>query len=172
MHALDLPPDLSGRLLDYFDVPDERMAFLLAGPRKDDGGWTAVSELYLKDGLDYTYQGILGMQLADHVRPQVLQWAAETGAALVEVHSHGRSLTPTSFSPTDIDGLRDIVPQLLWRLGGQPYAAIVLGADDLDAVAWSGRGAQARTLAHVSLGGRTVAPTGAAEAVLNSKEAP
>lgn len=173
MNTLVLHDELLERLHAYLDVPFERMAFLLAqhDSRPESTSWNATAELYLDDDIDYDHQDPFGMELADHVRPNVLQWATGTGAALVEMHAHGPSEFPTSFSPTDIEGMRQVVPQLLWRLSGPPYVAVVLGVDDLDAVVWERRGSRARSLAHVTLGDRTLTPTGIAEAELNAEEA-
>jgi hypothetical protein len=172
MDTLVLPDPLAARLYDYLDVPYERMAFLLATAEvdADTDRWTARDDLYLDDDLDYAYQGPLGMELSDHVRPRVLQWASRVGAALVEVHAHGPSKHPTSFSPTDLTGLRDAVPQMLWRLSGRPYTALVVGNGDLDALTWARRGAPARTLSAVVVGSRTLHPTGLAGTLLAPAE--
>lgn len=74
MLALVIPTVIGDRLLTYLDVPTERMAFLLAKPTPGLEFWTVVDDLYLADELDYHYQGMHGMELADAVRPRVLSW--------------------------------------------------------------------------------------------------
>lgn len=161
MDVLEIPAGTSDRLLTYLDVCTERMAFLLAEPHYSDR-WTVVDELYLTDEVDYSYQSAYGMELADAVRPRVLSWATRPDVALVEVHSHGRLSHRTTFSPTDLDGLEEVVPQMLWRLRGRPYAAVVLGADDVDALAWANRGQPPSAPGSIVLGDRTLTPTGIA----------
>lgn len=162
MLTLTVPTDINSRLLTYLEVPVERMAFLIASPDEASQVWTVVDELLLVDGVDYAYQGIHGMELADDVRPRVLTWANRPHVALVEVHSHGQFSFPTSFSATDLDGLNEVVPQMLWRLRGRPYAALVLGRDDLDALSWCQPGQAASVPVSVTLGDRTLTPTGIA----------
>jgi len=99
------------------------------------------------------------MELADDVRPRVLEWATPTGRSLVEVHAHLGSGQHTSFSPTDLEGLATVVPQMLWRLPGRSYAALVLGNHDLDALFWKERGALPQTFSTVVLGDRSTPPT-------------
>jgi hypothetical protein len=159
---IEIPATCATRVLSYLNAPVERMAFLLADQTTEDH-WTVRAELYLDDSEDYEYQGPFGMALADGVRPWVLQWATQNAAALIEVHSHGVTRpTSTTFSPTDLTGLQEIVPQLLWRLRGLPYAALVLGSDDLDALAWSRRSEALVVPDFVIMGERRMAPTGVA----------
>lgn len=165
MDALVVPPDICGRLLQYLGVPTERMAFLLAAD-EDGRGWAVADEMYLTDGADYAYQSPHGMALADDVRPRVLRWASASGNALVEVHSHGALSRETTFSPTDLEGLAEVVPQMLWRLRGRPYTALVIGDGDLDALTWTRRGEPPAAPAAVILGGRMLAPTAIALDVL------
>lgn len=127
--------------------------------------------MYLDDERDYHYQGPNGMGLADEVRPRVLQSASRPDTALVEVHSHGALSLVTTFSPTDLHGLADVVPQMLWRRRGHPYAALVLGDNDLDALIWTQRDAPPTVRAAVVLGDRTLTPTGRALHILAIPEA-
>lgn len=166
MDALVVPPAVCGRLLKYLDVPTERMAFLLAAAAEDGRRWTVADEMYLADGADYAYQSPHGTALADSVRPHVLGWASASGNALVEVHSHGALSRRTTFSPTDLEGLAEVVPQMLWRLRVRPYTALVLGDGDIDALTWERKGELPTPPSVVVLGGRTLAPTAIALDVL------
>jgi hypothetical protein len=169
MDVLEIPVAINDRLLTYLDVPTERMAFLLAEPTTGPDSWAVVDELYLTDEVDYAYQGAYGIELADAVRARVLTWATRPSVALVEVHSHGPLSHRTTFSPTDLKGLEEVVPQMLWRLGGRPYAAVVLGAVDLDALAWSHRGQPPVVPGSIVLGDRTLTPTGFAVESLTTR---
>jgi hypothetical protein len=72
--------------------------------------------------------------LRDDTRAEIIKWAWDSGASLVEVHSHDFGLA--RFSPSDLDGLEDWVPHLWWRLRGRPYGAIVIDGETIDALAW------------------------------------
>jgi hypothetical protein len=69
------------------------------------------------------------------MRPQIIKWAWDAGASLVEAHSHGDTGT-ACFSPSDLCGLQEWVPHLWWRLRGRPYSAIVTTDKTFDAIAW------------------------------------
>jgi hypothetical protein len=73
--------------------------------------------------------------LTDEAKVDVIKWAWDSGASLVEAHSHGDD-GMAWFSPSDLSGLEEWVPHLAWRLRGQPYAAIVTVGDAFDALAW------------------------------------
>jgi hypothetical protein len=73
--------------------------------------------------------------LTDEMRPEIIKWAWDAGASLVEAHSHGDTGT-ACFSPSDILGFEEWVPHLWWRLRGRPYAAIVTVGETFDAIAW------------------------------------
>lgn len=162
MQTLTIPDVINSRLVRYLDVPVERMAFLVASPDEAGEVWTVLDDLYLTDCIDYVYQDVHGMELADEVRPRVLTWATRSNVALIEVHSHGHLSFQTTFSATDLDGLEQVVPQLLWRLRGRPYAALVLGGTDLDALCWSKRVEDVTVPVNVILGSRELTPTGLA----------
>jgi hypothetical protein len=72
---------------------------------------------------------------AEGLRADVIKWAWDKNACLVEAHSH-RAGSLASFSPSDIWGLDEWVPRIWWRLRGRPYAAIVFAGQSFDALAW------------------------------------
>jgi hypothetical protein len=74
--------------------------------------------------------------LTDEAKAEILGAATAAGRGLVEVHSH-LGADRAGFSRTDIDGLREWVPQVRWRLGGRPYAAMVWDETSFDALAWT-----------------------------------
>jgi hypothetical protein len=173
MDTVTIEARLADRLRAYLDAPVERMAFLLSRRRDSSAvstttpaAWTAVDTLYLSDDADYTLQTCDAMELADHVRPRVLQAASAAKAALIEVHSHGPTPWPAAFSRADLLGLHEVAPQMLWRLPGHPYAAIVLHDRDLDALVWTAKTVPARVPAAVTLGDTVLHPTGLSAARL------
>lgn len=151
----------------YLDHTSERMAFFAAtatdGTAPADRDWTVVDVMYLDDDRDYAYQGWGGVELADHIRPQTLKWSTEHDAALIEIHSHGAGRWATTFSTTDLRGLTEITPSLLWRLGGRPYGAIVVGGrKDHDSLTWATKGGAPAPIANLVIGTTTTHPTGKA----------
>ncbi|SBS77709.1 hypothetical protein MHPYR_470043 [uncultured Mycobacterium sp.] len=165
MYSVRIGADLAEPLHEYLAAPIERMAFLLSqvSSEPDDNNttsWTARDILYLSDEADYAYQDDEGMELADHVRPKILQAATKAGAALIEVHSHGSTAWPAAFSRTDLVGLREVAPQMLWRLPRRPYTAIVLHDQDVDALVWTARNTPPIVPDTIGLGDRRLRPTG------------
>jgi hypothetical protein len=169
MDALHIPNATWDQLQEYLDHPVERMAFLAAipvvgqpEPEGDQvaGAWRVVDVMYLDDENDYSYQGWAGVELADDIRPRTLKWATGHGAALVEVHSHGVGWRPTTFSTTDLRGLVEAVPTFVWRLGGRPYAAIVVGGrKDHDSLTWAERDSAPTPIGELVVGGAPLTPT-------------
>lgn len=159
----------------YLDHPSERMAFFAAtrtdptDPTDDD--WIVEEVMYLDDDHDYAHQGWAGVELADHIRPQTLKWSTELNAALVEIHSHGAGRMATTFSTTDLRGLTEITPSLLWRLSGRPYAAIVIGGrKDHDSLAWTAKHVEPLPITELIVGTTTTQPTGLATDRLRTLE--
>jgi hypothetical protein len=83
----------------------------------------------------FEFQSSYHVTLRDEIRPEIIKWAWDAGACLIEVHSHGDEGF-AGFSPSDIWGLDEWVPHVRWRLRGRPYAAIVTAGDTFDALAW------------------------------------
>lgn len=85
----------------------------------------------------FAIQSAFHVTLRDEVRPAVIRWAWEQRRSLIEIHSHGDHGS-ACFSLSDLSGFEEWVPHVRWRLGGLPYAAIVVADDALDALAWIG----------------------------------
>lgn len=58
---------------------------------------------------------------------------------LAEFHSHRMMGNDehACFSPTDIDGMREFVPHVRWRLNGAPYTAVVFDERSIDGLMWA-----------------------------------
>jgi len=87
----------------------------------------------------FEYQSAYHVTLRDEMRPEIIKWAWDAAACLIEVHSHGDGGIAW-FSPSDLYGFDEWVPHVRWRLRGRPYAAIVTAGDSFDALAWLGDG--------------------------------
>jgi hypothetical protein len=120
---------------------DEQVGFFLA-----DFDWDArafnVHDWRAVPADGFEDQGPYHVTLTDDAKVEVIRWAWDAGLCLVEAHSHG-DLAPAEFSPSDLWGLKDWVPHLMWRLRGRPYAALVVAQDAFDGLAWVS-GADAR----------------------------
>lgn len=165
MDTLRITDETWEALQVYLDHTSERMAFL-AATRTEGAGetdWTVIAVMFLDDDTDYARQDWHGVELADHIRPRTLMWSTELDAALIEVHSHGAGKWATTFSTTDLLGLIDVTPSILWRLGGRPYAAIVVGGrKDHDSLTWASRDADPAPIANLRVGDNLAHPTGLA----------
>ena len=83
----------------------------------------------------FDIQSAYHVTLRDEARPELIMWAWDTDACLVEAHSHAGT-GPACFSPSDNWGFEEWVPHVRWRLRSRPYAALVTAGDSFDALAW------------------------------------
>jgi hypothetical protein len=83
----------------------------------------------------FEFQSSYHVSLTDETIALVLGRATAAECSLVEVHSH-LGEAGAEFSPSDIFGLREWVPQMRWRLRQRPYAAMVWEEHSFDALAW------------------------------------
>lgn len=77
----------------------------------------------------------LHLELTDRARRNAIQRAHDLKCSIIELHSHC-SLEPARFSPSDLYGFAEVVPHVRWRLGGRPYAAVVVAQETFDAFVW------------------------------------
>jgi hypothetical protein len=147
-----------GELRAYLFSSPERVGFLFArttGPDTD----TRVEQSRLLNEHEYLRHDRHGVELAEHVRPELIRTAHHYGYAVIEAHAHNWPGMGTRFSRTDLDGLRDLGPHMTWRLPGRPYAALVLGPDSFDALQWQTSG-EVTTLEAMIVDGHIMRPTG------------
>jgi hypothetical protein len=104
----------------------------------------------------FAYKSRFGFELTDAYRASIIKKAHDLDAMIIEFHSHPFPST-ACFSPTDIEGLRDFVPHVRWRLKNKPYAAVVVAPQSFDALFWATDGAPEPIALNV--GGRIVLPT-------------
>jgi hypothetical protein len=83
----------------------------------------------------FEFQSPYQVTLRDEMRPEIIKWAWDADACLVEAHSH-TAVGVAAFSPSDLWGFSEWVPHVRWRLAGRPYAAVVTAGDTFDALAW------------------------------------
>lgn len=148
------------RLLDNIRHGHERISFLFARPSPDNPIDLHVADRWhLNPDTDYIASTPLHLEVADHVRPQVLKRAHDSATTAIEAHWHGGSRA-AQFSTYDIDELRLLVPQVLWRLPDRPYVALVFAEKTFDALTWR-RADSPTPLDTLCVEGHDRAPSGA-----------
>jgi hypothetical protein len=98
------------------------------------------------------------LTLRDEVGGEAIKWAWDAGACLVEAHSHGPA-GAAGFSPSDVWGLDQWVPQVRWRLRRRPYAALVTAGGSFDALAWIDESETPEQITHLAVDGQVYLPT-------------
>jgi len=98
--------------------------------------------------------------LTDGALARVIKTAWDDNAALVEFHSHTNPRFPAAFSPSDLDGLEEMLPHVWWRLRGRPYVAVVVSPDGFDALVWRTSPDVPEPLETLTVGETGHAPTG------------
>lgn len=129
---------LGAHLLPGGDV--EQVAFVFARPAAPSAGLILECiDWYGIPANGFVVQSGYHVELTDAARGAAIKHAHDLGSALVEFHSHPFH-GGACFSPSDITGLRELVPHVRWRLKGRPYMAFVLALDGFDGLAWSDPG--------------------------------
>lgn len=128
-----VPADLYDRFRLDLNAQAEGAGFFLADYEADTRAlrfrdWRVVLESGFESRSEFH------LVLRDEVRAEIIKWAWDMGASLVETHSH--RFGDAQFSWSDLKGLQEWVPHLWWRLRGRPYGAIVLDGETLDGLAW------------------------------------
>ena len=135
-----IPEDSYAQLRSHLlpeDTDLEQAAFLVAAIERADNRLTFhVVDSILLTSSDFDNQHSDYLELKDDARTRIIKNAHDRDAGLVELHSHPGPFA-AAFSPTDIEGLRETVPQMWWRLKRRPYAALVVAASGFDALVWA-----------------------------------
>jgi hypothetical protein len=139
----------------------EQVAFVFAAVEiAGDVTVFTAKDHYLATPADFEIQSEFHVELSDEARARIIKRAWDTGTTPVELHSHPGDRWGAMFSPRDMYGFADFVPQCRWRLRGQPYLAIVVTPRATDALAWVGAGAEPIGLDAIRVdGGAAVVPT-------------
>ena len=168
MATLAVPSRIHAQLIDHLlDSKVEQVAFLLAAQEGNAGRLCLrVRDLVCMPEKDLDRQSAAHVSLAEDVRPQLIKWAFDSGACLVEAHSH-LSDHPAMFSSTDLAGLREFVPHVWWRLRGRPYMALVFSRTGFDALAWISARDKPEPVAFLQVGAVEQRPTGLTFAFLS-----
>lgn len=135
----------------------EQAAFLFGKFNETSGNVSVIDDRLLL-ACDFEVQTADYLELCESARAELIKQAHDLNACLIEVHSHPWSWT-AKFSRFDFRGLRETVPQLLWRLRMRPYIAVVVAIETFDALVWDARSEAPSTLDQVVVGELTLSPT-------------
>jgi Prokaryotic homologs of the JAB domain len=141
------------------DEKNEQGAFLFAETLRSEKELTFnVVDFWCLEGDDWDVQEPDFLELADNTRARIIKYAHDTRCSLIEVHSHPGPI-PACFSIADIKGFYETVPNMMWRLKGAPYAALVFAEGSFDALVWSERGCYPTSALQILTGQKTYEPT-------------
>lgn len=114
----------------------EEAAFLFVEPQRAPQELTfSMLEIAKLQSGDFAARHADYLELTDIARARIIKRAHDLKASLVEIHSHVGPWR-AAFSYSDVNGLKDTVPHMWWRLQGRPYVAIVFARDGADALVW------------------------------------
>ncbi len=139
----------------------EQVVFLFAEVRQEGENVIFDAHSYhnvLPEG--FAFQDGFSVELTDEEKARVIKMAWDRRAALSEIHSHPTARGAVRFSPSDLAGLAEFIPHVWWRLKGKPYLAVVHGAHNLDALAWTLDPHEVQGVEGVLLGETVLRPTG------------
>lgn len=168
MATLSFPADIFDALAKHLRSRPEEVAFMLSSPPDDDGSFR-IHDLRTVGAERFEHQSDDYAEPDDELRGEVIRWAWQAGACLVEAHSHGPYFLPARFSGFDFEQLEEWVPHVRWRLAGRPYAALVFAGEEIDGLAWLDS-SQPEAIEAVMVGGREpIATTGESAAFLTPR---
>ena len=114
----------------------------------------------------FKVQSAAYLELTDETRASIIKKAHDTESSLVEFHSHPTS-SKASFSGSDLSGLEEFVPHVMWRLKKRPYAAVVVSRSNFDSLFWA-TPEKPELLSELDVNGRILHPTGLTIAYLEA----
>ncbi len=119
-----------------------------------------AKDAYFAGPDDFEIHSEFHVEMTDDARARIIKNAWDSGTTPVEFHSHPGDYWGAMFSPSDMHGFSEYVPQCRWRLRGQPYLAVVVSPIGMDALAWVGADGEPSSLTAIRLaGGGEVVPT-------------
>ena len=117
--------------------PFEQVVFLFMDYHQETNDFVfKVDDLYFVSKKELAVQSGDYLELTDDARKKIIKMAWDKGKALGEIHSHPLTVKGVMFSYFDLQGFKDFVPHIWWRLNNKPYIALVSGVSSIDALAW------------------------------------
>ena len=138
---------------------NEQSAFLFARVETVDNQleFHVLESWHLKAD-DFDIQEPDFLQMCDATRARIIKHAHERRCSLIEMHSHPGPYA-ACFSGSDLTGFEETVPNVMWRLKGAPYAAIVVAVSGVDALVWRKWKQPPSPLAKIVTGRDAIVPT-------------
>jgi hypothetical protein len=141
-------------------VKQESVSFVFASVQKSRSSVDfSFVEWYAVKSDEYESRSLWYVELKDNLRPKIIKKAFDLDGTIVEIHSHPHS-AHAQFSDSDLMGLQEFVPHVMWRLKGKPYAALVFSNSDFDGLAWIKNPSQPLQLAVLIVNDRSLKPSG------------
>ena len=139
----------------------EEAAFLFATSAMDGGRFRLrVIKQHLVRPEEFRIRTLGHLELHEDVHERMIRTAHDLNAVLIEMHSHPYEFEGAAcFSPSDLAGLAQIVPHVMFRLPQRPYLAIVVAPGGFDALIWSGPRGRPCTIDALLVGGKRLTPT-------------
>ena len=139
----------------------EQAAIVFSSTSRENGGirFDEVDHILLGPG-DFEIQSAYHISLTDEAQAMIIKTAWDKKLSIVEFHSHVDPRHYPRFSPSDLLGFEEFVPHVWWRLGGRPYAAVVVAELGIDSLAWTENPRIPELLTHLRIGPSVLAPTG------------
>jgi hypothetical protein len=162
-----IPGPIDRSLEAHLGQRGEQLAFM---GFQQDGEVLAVDDLLLITADLLESKDPWHVELAAVGQQQVLRWAHERASGLVEIHTHG-GLWPAEFSSIDLGGLVEWAPNMVWRLGGRPYGALVVAGGSIDGLVWRTLTGGPEVPSTVERSGESQHPTGLSLLRLSENEA-
>ena len=137
----------------------EQAGFIFADCTDNDHNLTLRSKKWLPLPPEaFTVQSAGYLELTDEAKASIIREAYLMESSLVEFHSHPSS-SKASFSGSDLSGLEEFVPHVMWRLKRRPYAAVVVSRSNFDSLIWVTPD-KPELLPELDVDGRILHPTG------------
>lgn len=119
-----------------------------------------VEDVYFAPPSDFSFQSSYHIELTEEAQARIIKNAWDRKAGILELHSHVCTHHEARFSPSDLAGFNTFVPHVMWRLGGTPYAAVVVTEQSFDALLWDKDPRTPIELDRLELDSYSLKPTG------------
>ena len=139
----------------------EQVVFLFLAPTAESQTTSYdVVDYYLVPSHELIFESQYHAELTEEAQAKVIKMAWDKQLILGEIHSHPGSYEGTTFSPSDLNGFKDFVPHIWWRLKGKPYVAFVFGKGEFDSLVWLSNPHDPSDVAEILTEGKPHVPTG------------
>lgn len=157
--VLHIPRNMYKKVWDHLlplNMISEEAAFVFAKNESEDGLIDFVAnDFFLVPVEGFIFRSFYHIELKDEILAHVIKKAHNLGSCIIELHSHC-DLSHTMFSWSDINGFKEFVPHVRWRLKRRPYSAIVVSHGGFDGFVWKNDSINPDRLGKIHVGKRMV----------------